>query len=151
MNIYVASSWRNILQIVIVHALRRCGHEVYDFRNPAPGNKGFAWSDIDPNWKNWTPEEYRDALRYPAAVLGYALDIGALRRCDACVLVLPAGRSSSWEFGYAMGSGKSGYVIQLESQEPELMFREATIITSMNELFDKFDESKEPFRGESNV
>lgn len=44
MNIYVASSWRNLLQPGIVVALRRCGHDVYDFRNPAPGNKGFAWA-----------------------------------------------------------------------------------------------------------
>ena len=38
MKIYVASSWRNLLQPGIVLALRRCGHEVYDFRNPAPGD-----------------------------------------------------------------------------------------------------------------
>ncbi len=138
MNIYVASSWRNLLQPAIVLALRRCDHEVYDFKNPAPGNKGFAWSDIDPNWQNWTAEEYREALKHPVAEKGYAFDIAALRAADACVLVLPSGRSASWEFGYAMGQGKRGAVVTLDKAEPELMYREAEIITSMNELFDAF-------------
>lgn len=140
MKIYVASSWRNLLQPGIVHALRRCGHEVYDFRHPAPGNDGFAWSSIDPDWQRWTTAQYRTALTHPVARAGYKADIEALRGCDACVLVLPAGRSASWEFGYAMGQGKPGYVAMLEPGEPELMFAEATIIGSMNELFDAFGE-----------
>lgn len=140
MKIYVASSWRNLLQPGIVHALKRCGHEVYDFRKPAPGDNGFRWSEIDPNWESWTPEQYRTALDHPIAQRGYGYDIAALRACEAVVFVLPCGRSASWEFGYAMGQGKAGYVVQLEPQEPELMFREAKIITSMNELFDVFGE-----------
>lgn len=140
MRIYVASSWRNLLQPAIVTALRSIGHEVYDFRHPAPGKKGFAWSDIDPAWQSWTPEAYRTALQHPIAEAGYALDIGALRACEAVVYVLPCGRSASWEFGYAMGQGKPGYVVAFEPCEPELMFREATILTSMNDLFDAFGE-----------
>lgn len=142
MNIYVASSWRNHYQPGIVHALRRCGHDVYDFRHPKPGTGGFAWSDIDPAWESWTPEQYREALKHPIAEAGYALDIDALKACDACVLVLPSGRSASWEFGYAMGSGKLGFVVQLEECEPELMYREAQILTSMNDLFDAFGEPR---------
>lgn len=143
MKIYVASSWRNLLQPGIVHALRRCGHDVYDFRRPAPGNTGFAWSDIDPNWQQWTAEQYREALQHPIAVKGYGFDIDALRACEACVLVLPSGRSASWEFGYAMGQGKRGYVVQFDAIEPELMYREATIITTMDELFGSFGEPVE--------
>lgn len=140
MKIYVASSWRNVVQPAIVLALRKCGHEVYDFRNPGPGLKGFAWSDIDPAWESWTPAQYRAALQHPIAVAGYKNDIDALRACEACVLVLPSGRSASWEFGYAMGQGKRGAVVQLDRVEPELMYREAEIITSMDELFDAFGE-----------
>lgn len=140
MNIYVASSWRNLLQPGIVHALRRCGHEVYDFRNPAPDNRGFSWREIDENWQSWTPDQYRQAMQHPIAKRGYDFDIRALRACDACVLVLPSGRSASWEFGYAMGQGKRGVVLQLDAIEPELMYREAQIVTSMDELFDVFGE-----------
>lgn len=154
MNIYVASSWRNLLRPAIVHALRRCGHEVYDFKNPAPGNMGFAWSAIDPNWEQWTPDEYRKALQHPLAVDGYGYDISALKACEACVLVLPSGRSASWELGYAMGQGKRGAVVQLGPVEPELMYREAELITSMDELFDAFalpgtDLAPAAFRGEA--
>lgn len=143
MKIYVASSWRNLLQPGIVLALRRCGHEVYDFRHPSPGNNGFSWKEIDGGWESWTPEQYRAALQHPIAVAGYDHDIGALKACDTCVLVLPSGRSASWEFGYAMGQGKRGVVVQLDKIEPELMYREAEIVTSMDEFFNVFGEPSE--------
>lgn len=136
MNIYVASSWRNILQPAIVSILRSCGHEVYDFKNPAPDNHGFSWSAIDPNWQNWTPAEYRDALDHPIAAAGFDLDMHALRNCDACVLVLPSGRSASFEFGWAIGNGKQGAVVMFEKCEPELMYRGSPILTTTDELFD---------------
>lgn len=141
MRIYVASSWRNALQSTIVEVLRQCGHEVYDFKNPAPGNNGFRWSDCavpGVSWQDWTPDEYRAAPQHPIAVAGYKCDIDALRACDACVLVLPSGRSASWEFGYAMGQGKRGAVLQLDKIEPELMYREAEILTSMADLYNAF-------------
>jgi len=69
-NIYAASSWRNDIQPEVVSQLRLNGHAVYDFRNPAPGDKGFHWSEIDPDWKNWSPEEYRRRLTHPLAEKG---------------------------------------------------------------------------------
>lgn len=42
MKIYVASSWRNERQPEVVEHLRSFGYEVYDFRNPAPGDTGFS-------------------------------------------------------------------------------------------------------------
>ena len=134
MKVYVASSWRNVLQPGIVHVLRRCGHEVYDFKNPAPGNKGFSWSEIDPNWQAWTPDEYAEALKHPIAKAGYELDMGALRSCDTCVLVLPSGRSASWEFGWALGAGKQGAVVMFEPCEPELMYLGNPILKNAGEL-----------------
>lgn len=136
MKIYVASSWRNILQPAIVSLLRSCGHDVYDFRNPAPGHNGFGWRSIDENWMLWTPEQYRKALDHPIAKAGHKLDMDALRNCDACVLVLPSGRSASWEFGWACGAGKQGAVVMLESCEPELMYLGYPILTSTPELLD---------------
>jgi hypothetical protein len=142
-KIYVASSWRNLLQPGIVHALRKLGHEVYDFRHPAPDVSGFSWADIDPDWKDWEPSAYRAALQHPIARTGYYYDITALRDCEACVLVLPSGRSASWEFGYAMGAGKKGYVVMFDKCEPELMYSQAEVITSMDELFGAFGEPVE--------
>lgn len=133
MRIYVASSWRNQIQPSVVSLLRGHGHDVYDFKNP-PGRPGFSWAQINKDWQQWSPDDYRKALQHPLAIEGYEADIGALRTCDACVLVLPSGRSASWEFGYAMGQGKRGAVLQLDAVEPELMYREAAILTSFEQL-----------------
>lgn len=135
MKIYVASSWRNYLQPAIVSLLRKGGHEVYDFRNP-PDRSGFAWSSIDEHWKDWTPDEYRKALEHPIARAGFDSDMNALRSCDACVLVLPSGRSASFEFGWAIGNGKQGAVVQMEKCEPELMYLGNPILTTTDEVMD---------------
>lgn len=126
-KIYVASSWRNQTQEGVVRELRVAGFEVYDFKNPVEGNSGFKWSDIDSDWQNWTPEQFRESLRHPIAVSGFNLDMDALCWCDACVLVLPCGRSAHLEAGYAIGAGKPT-VILLSDGEPELMYRMADSI-----------------------
>lgn len=136
MKIYVASSWRNLLQQAVVILLRNCGHEVYDFRHPKPGGTGFSWSEIDPNWKHWTPQQYREGLEHSIAKDGYQNDIDALNECDACVLVLPSGRSASWEFGYALGQGKQGAVVMFDPCEPELMYLGNPILATADELLD---------------
>lgn len=139
--IYVASSWRNNVQPSVVELLRSLDHSVYDFRNPnfnydpkSKPDKGFSWAEIDPNWQDWTNDEYRRALQHPIAQRGYRNDINALELADVCVLVLPSGRSASWELGYAMGRGTPGIVLQLNKVEPELMYREARIVTLFEEL-----------------
>jgi hypothetical protein len=105
-RIYVASSWRNPFQQEVVAWLREVGHEVYDFRNPRPGDDGFHWSDIDPAWQSWSPLQYRKALKHPIAAAGFESDFSAMRRADICVLVLPCGRSAHLEAGWMAGSGR---------------------------------------------
>lgn len=120
-RVYVASSWRNEIQPGVVQALRAAGHQVYDFKNPRPGDHGFHWSDIDPNWKSWTVDQYREALRHPIARDGFASDFNAMQWADTFVLVLPCGRSAHLELGWAAGQGKEAHVLSLEPCEPELM------------------------------
>lgn len=123
-KIYVASSWRNPIQQEIVVALRAEGHDVYDFRNPAPGNHGFAWSAIDPNWLGWEPSVFANLVTtHPVAAAGFKLDKDALDWCDTCVLVLPCGRSAHLEAGYAIGRGKHTiFYLHPDKFEPELMY-----------------------------
>lgn len=111
MKVYVASSWRNPWQIGVVRLLRAAGHDVYDFREPEPGVRGFAWSDIDPEWRAWQARAYREALQHPIAERGFERDMLALRSCDACLLVLPCGNSAHLELGYAVGAGKKTAVL----------------------------------------
>lgn len=136
MKTYVASSWRNELQPSIVELLRDSGHEVYDFRDPAAGQHGTCWREIAPGWENWTPSQYRDALKHPVARKTFESHMDALASCDACVLVLPSGRSASFEFGWAIGNGKLGAVVQFSQCEPELMYSGQPIFVNRTELED---------------
>jgi len=123
-KIYVASSWRNPIQPKVVTALRREGHEVYDFRNPTEGNTGFAWSAIDKDWLSWKPHQFIYHIETsPVAAEGFKFDKDALNWCDTCVLVLPCGRSAHLEAGYACGQGKDViFMLHEDKFEPELMY-----------------------------
>lgn len=123
LKIYVASSWRNPHQPSVVAALRDVGHRVYDFRHPGEGEVGFEWSRIDADWRKWTPQQYREALRDPVAQHGFRLDMTALSEADATVLVLPCGRSAHLELGFAVASGQRTFVLcDTTLDEPELMY-----------------------------
>jgi len=122
MSIYVASSWRNLYQPNIVALLRSAGHDVYDFRHPVDGDNGFHWSAIDPEWEDWAPQAYREALRHPVAQDGFRKDYRAMRAADMCVVVLPSGRSSHLEAGWFIGAGKPVIIYIPEPVEPELMY-----------------------------
>lgn len=135
-KIYLASSWRCADQPRVLALLRDAGHEVYDFRNPAPGNTGFAWSAIDPDWLGWEPAAFAKLLEHPVAQAGFALDRDALDECDTCVLLLPCGRSAHLEAGYAAGQGKPTiFYLSPDRFEPELMYLLGTgCVTTDDEL-----------------
>jgi hypothetical protein len=121
MKVYVASSWRNQRFDSVVKTVIEAGHAVYDFKHPSPEYDGFHWSRIDPNWKEWSPEQFRAALGHKIARNGFEMDMNALRWCDTCFLVMPCGRSAHLELGWAAGAGKQT-IILLEDGEPELMY-----------------------------
>lgn len=134
--VYVASSWRNELQDRIVHMLQSAGIDCYDFKNP-DGRDGFSWSEIDPDWQQWTAQQYVAALQHPAAVAGFTSDFEAMQRADTFVLVLPCGRSAHLELGWATGRGKRTCVLTRDGEEPELMAKMVDhIATSEADLLD---------------
>lgn len=129
----MASSWRNSDQPGVVLFLRSLGHEVYDFRHPrdqGPNDgsaleHGFHWSDIDPEWEDWTPERYRaKLLGHPLAAAGFASDWAAMNWADTGMLVLASGRSAHLEAGYFVGHPAKQLHVLLPTQpmEPELMY-----------------------------
>ena len=145
MKIYVASSWRNQHQQTVVQTLRGAGHDVYDFRNPAPGDHGFGWHQCARNDED--PGAFRDAMQDPRffrdevltheiARSAFAKDMGALRAADATVLVLPCGRSAHLELGWATGAGQRTVVLLDDPMsEPELMYlMNTTICTTLQEV-----------------
>ncbi len=149
MKIYVASSWRCTAQSGVVIALREAGHEVYDFRNPAEDDQGFHWSEIDPQWEDWTPAAYCSALWHPIADKGFDFDFDAMRWADACVLVLPCGRSAHLEAGWFAGQDKPLHILISEKCEPELMYKMATsVCLSLEELIARMTRPRAPEGGE---
>lgn len=133
-RIYVASSWRNEYQPVIVSMLRTAGHEVYDFPNP-PHSTGFKWSDIGLDLP-CSAEDYRAALlTHPRAAQGFMADFAAMRWADTCLLVLPCGRSAHLELGWMAGAGKRTLILTRDNEEPQLMALLAdTICVSVEEV-----------------
>ena len=145
--IYVASSWRNEHQPHVVEVLRAVGHQVYDFRHPAPGDSGFSWSKLTgPGYDDmvppsfWKPADLELALRHPVARQAHGLDQAALDAATACVLLLPCGSSAHLEAGYCAGRGVPTIVYAPSTiREPELMyltFGLEPIITTEQELVD---------------
>lgn len=131
MKIYVASSWRNEFFPEIVSRLRSEGYDVYDFRNPGDGGDGFRWSDVSADWLEWEPQRYRhELMNNPLCQRQFGNDERAMESCDACVLLLPSGRSAHTEAGWFAGKGRKVIVHIPIKQEPELMYRLFDAVTT---------------------
>lgn len=128
MKIYVASSWRNEFQPLVVSEFREDGHQVYDFKDGA----GFRWAEVDDDWQSWPCDipKYLKGLQHPCAERGFNRDMNALRDCDVCVYVMPCGVSASLEAGWAKGAGKPVAVYVPGLREPDLMVKMANLVTA---------------------
>ena len=84
---------------------------------------GFKWSNIDANYMNWSPEEFKKHLNCPKAERQFKNDIEAMLACDTCIIVLPCGRSAHTEAGWFTGKGKRVIAYMPTKQEPELMYK----------------------------
>jgi hypothetical protein len=138
-RIYVASSWRNLRHPIVVDALKGLGHDVYNFREPVPGEAGFGWRQIAAREQVEDPHRFRDeVLAHPRARGAFEHDMGALRKADATVLVLPCGRSAHLELGFATGDGQETLVLLDDPlSEPELMYlMNAKICVNLKEVMD---------------
>lgn len=137
--VYVASSWANPTQVAVCAALKSAKIEHYDFRKPEGTDRGFHWSEVMPSYDGGDRapgsgeqkadiDEYLAALEHPAAHVGFLRDMDAMRRADTFILVLPCGRSSHLELGWAVGKGKNTAILLDPSYEdnkvtPELMYK----------------------------
>lgn len=88
--------------------------------------------EADEYWQRYEIErghDYRTSLKGWHAEDVFRFDKTHLDRCDAALLVMPAGRSAHLELGYVVGSGKPGYILM--DKEPErydIMYQFATKI-----------------------
>ena len=108
MKLYTASSWRNEKYPNVVKELLRNGHEVYDFRD---ANSWFKWKVIDEDWEYWSNGQFVSALSHPLSKKAFSADFNGMQWADACVLVMPCGKSAHIEAGYMKGKGKPLYIL----------------------------------------
>lgn len=103
MKIYVASSWKNVeLVRVVANFLRNQGFEVDDFTDDSRGRYVFHYSEIG-NLEDLDPITF---LYDPRAQRAFQEDKKWIDWADVVIMLMPAGKSSHLEAGYAKGAGK---------------------------------------------
>jgi hypothetical protein len=114
MNIYLIGSLRNSVVRPVADALRGAGHDVFDDWHA-------GGPEADDIWQGYETERgrsYTEALAGKYATHAFEFDAENLCRCDAGVMVMPAGKSAHLELGFLLGLGKLGYIL-LPYGEPE--------------------------------
>ena len=144
MNVYVASSWKTASQPDVVRRLKDAGFDVYDFRNPEPGNHGFSWQEAGLPSGPMTAKEIVKTLEHPHAQNGFVLDMTALHAADLCVLLQPSGRSAHLEAGFCVGARKPTIVLLADGEPPDLMYKMCyALCTSVDEVVSRCEACRE--------
>jgi hypothetical protein len=118
-SIYVIGSLRNPEIPTIGNAIRELGYDVFDDWHAAGPTADDCWKEYEQSRGN----NYRTALNGWAAKHVFEFDLHHLNRCDAGLLVLPAGRSGHLELGYMLGNGKIGYVLMDNPDRWDVMYQ----------------------------
>jgi nucleoside 2-deoxyribosyltransferase len=122
-RVYVIGSLRNPAIPLVAFNLRAQGLEVFD-------DWYAAGPKADDHWKSYEQGRGRNfiqALQGRAATNVFRFDKANLDRCDAAVLVLPAGKSGHMELGYFLGCGKPGYILlDSDADRWDVMYKFAT-------------------------
>ena len=127
MKIYLASSWK-MKQAVSLMAviLKDAGHEVDSFCSD-DGRKSFDWDELTEIME----EEGIDISKLDAIEMmnhwrvreAFREDKKYIDWADVLIMIMPCGRSSHLEAGYAVGKGKKMYIIGgFEKGEFDVMY-----------------------------
>jgi hypothetical protein len=137
-SIYIIGSLRNPEIPNIANLLNSIGMEPFaDWWGAGP--------EADDWWKKYNEERgitYEEALRDWAATNVFEFDKKHLDRCDAALLVLPAGRSGHLELGYSAGRGKPSFILaddKLGVERWDVMYNFATeVFMTTEEMLEYF-------------
>ena len=136
-SIYVIGALRNPEIPEFANQIQALGIEAFaDWFSPGP--------DADDYWRDYSKARglsYDGALKSYAAKHVFEFDKFHLDRCDAAVLLMPAGKSGHLELGYVVGRGKPGYIVFNEEPERyDVMVQFATgIFFSRQEFLDAIE------------
>lgn len=132
-SLYLIGSLRNPRVPAIAATIRtRLGIEVFDDWFAAGPNADDNWRDYEKAKGN----NFRQALRGHSARHVFNYDKSHLDRCDAAMLVCPAGKSGHLELGYMLGKGKPGFILlDGDPERFDVMYGFATKLFSSVEEF----------------
>lgn len=132
-SLYIIGSLRNPKVIEVSNEIRKLGVDVFDdWYSPGPNADDF--------WKEYSKQRgqtYKQALESWSAQHIFQFDKHHLDRCEAALLILPAGRSCGIEFGYTIGRGKPGWILLDDPERWDIMFQFASGIFDNLEDFIK--------------
>lgn len=106
-SIYLIGSLRNPNVPILAAKLRKAGYEIFD-------DWFAAGPEADDYWRDYEKQKgvtYKEALNGYSARHVFEFDRSHLDRCDAGVLLMPAGKSGHLELGYMAGKGKPTFVV----------------------------------------
>ena len=128
MKIYIASSWKNADDVrVIASMLHELGFEVDDFTDDTKGRFVFHYSELG-------EVQVLDAINFlkdERSQRAFQEDKNWIDWADCVLLLLPAGKSSHLEAGYAKGSSKKLVIYQYSYPKGEfdVMYGFADLLT----------------------
>ena len=122
-SVYIIGSLRNERVQQVGNLLRSFGIEAFDDWFAAGPEADDYWQ----KYSNLRGHKYKEALAGYAAQHVFNFDKYHLDRCDAALLVLPAGKSGHLELGYCAGKGKPTYILlDGEPERFDVMYNFAT-------------------------
>jgi hypothetical protein len=111
LKIYIASSWKNQREVlVLADFLESEGFEVDAFCRATDQRYAFHWSELVDSEEALKNYDAIDMLADKRTQRAFKEDKKWLDWADCVVLLLPCGRSSHLEAGYAKGQGKLFYI-----------------------------------------
>lgn len=128
-SIYIVGALKNWKVVDFANELEAAGFEAFaDWLTPGPEADTYLLKYA--KRRGWS---YKQALDSHAAKHVFEFDKSHIDRCDAVVVLMPAGKSAMIELGYARGKGKPGYILfDKEPKRFDVMFRFASDV-----FFDK--------------
>lgn len=134
-SIYLIGSLRNPAVPALGQELRQRGFDVFDDWMAAGPEADDFWQ----KYEKFRGHSFDQALAGHAAQHVFKFDKFHLDRCDAAILLLPAGKSGHLELGYMIGSGKPGFILM--DKEPErydVMYNFASgVFFNREKMFDR--------------
>lgn len=132
-SVYIIGALKNWNVVKLANELTAQGFEAFaDWITPGPDADSFLLKYA--KMRGWN---YKQALESRAARHVFQFDVQNINRCDAAVMLAPAGKSGHIELGYVIGQGKPGFILfEKEPQRFDIMLQFASgIFFSKNELF----------------